>query len=40
MKTIFVAALKEETPELNKFHHTGVGKNKRLNKTNGVNTAS
>ena len=26
MKTIFVAALKEETPELNKFHHTGVGK--------------
>ena len=26
MKTIFVAALKEETPALNKFHHTGVGK--------------
>ena len=26
MKTIFVAALKEETPKLNKFHHTGVGK--------------
>ena len=26
METIFVAALKEETPELNKFHHTGVGK--------------
>ena len=26
MKTIFIAALKEETPELNKFHHTGVGK--------------
>ncbi|MFL2510109.1 MAG: 5'-methylthioadenosine nucleosidase [Alphaproteobacteria bacterium] len=23
---IFVAALKEETPELSKFHHTGVGK--------------
>ena len=26
METIFVAALKEETPELSKFHHTGVGK--------------
>ena len=26
MKTIFVAALKEETPELSKFYHTGVGK--------------
>ena len=26
MKTIFVAALREETPALNKFHHTGVGK--------------
>ena len=26
MKIIFVAALKEETPELNNFHHTGVGK--------------
>ena len=26
METIFVAALKEETPELGKFHHTGVGK--------------
>ena len=26
MKSIFVAALKEETPALNKFHHTGVGK--------------
>ena len=26
MEMIFVAALKEETPELNKFHHTGVGK--------------
>ena len=26
MDTIFVAALKEETPELSKFHHTGVGK--------------
>ena len=26
MKTIFVAALKEETPSLNKFYHTGVGK--------------
>ena len=26
METIFVAALKEETPELNKFYHTGVGK--------------
>ena len=26
MKTIFVAALKEETPKLSKFHHTGVGK--------------
>ena len=26
MKTIFLAALKEETPALNKFHHTGVGK--------------
>ena len=26
MKTIFVAALKEETPALNKFHNTGVGK--------------
>ena len=26
METIFVAALKEETPKLNKFHHTGVGK--------------
>ena len=26
MNTIFVAALKEETPELTKFHHTGVGK--------------
>ncbi len=26
MKTIFVAALKEETPALNKFYHTGVGK--------------
>ena len=26
METIFVAALKEETPKLSKFHHTGVGK--------------
>ena len=26
METIFIAALKEETPELSKFHHTGVGK--------------
>ena len=26
MEMIFVAALKEETPELSKFHHTGVGK--------------
>ena len=26
METIFVAALKEETPNLSKFHHTGVGK--------------
>ena len=26
METIFVAALKEETPALSKFHHTGVGK--------------
>ena len=26
METIFVAALKEETPNLNNFHHTGVGK--------------
>ena len=26
MKIIFVAALKEETPSLHKFHHTGVGK--------------
>ena len=26
MEMIFVAALKEETPELNKFYHTGVGK--------------
>ena len=26
MKTVFVAALKEETPELNNFHYTGVGK--------------
>ena len=26
METIFVAALKEETPELSKFYHTGVGK--------------
>ena len=26
MVKIFVAALKEETPELNKFYHTGVGK--------------
>ena len=26
MQTIFVAALKEETPALSKFHHTGVGK--------------
>ncbi len=26
METIFVAALEEETPELNKFYHTGVGK--------------
>ena len=26
MQTIFVAALKEETPTLSKFHHTGVGK--------------
>ena len=26
MVKIFVAALKEETPELSKFHHTGVGK--------------
>tara|TARA_B110000014_G_scaffold218824_1_gene174058 strand:+ start:358 stop:885 length:528 start_codon:yes stop_codon:yes gene_type:complete len=26
MEMIFVAALKEETPELTKFHHTGVGK--------------
>ena len=26
MDTIFVAALKEETPQLSKFHHTGVGK--------------
>ena len=26
METIFVAALKEETPELRKFNHTGVGK--------------
>ena len=26
METIFVAALKEETPKLNKFYHTGVGK--------------
>ena len=26
MNTIFVAALKEETPQLSKFHHTGVGK--------------
>ena len=26
MEILFVAALKEETPTLNKFHHTGVGK--------------
>ena len=26
MEILFVAALKEETPSLNKFHHTGVGK--------------
>ena len=26
MVKIFVAALKEETPELNNFYHTGVGK--------------
>ena len=26
MEIIFVAALKEETPKLSKFHHTGVGK--------------
>ena len=26
METIFVAALKEETPNLSKFHNTGVGK--------------
>ena len=26
METIFVAALKEETPKLNKFYYTGVGK--------------
>ena len=26
MKTIFIAALKDETPELTKFHYTGVGK--------------
>ena len=31
MDTIFVAALKEETPQLSKFQHTGVGK------INGVN---
>ena len=26
METIFLAALKEETPKLSKFYHTGVGK--------------
>ena len=26
MSTLFLAALKEETPGLNKFYHTGVGK--------------
>ena len=26
MKQIFIAALKEETPNLDKFHHSGVGK--------------
>ena len=26
MNRIFVAALKEETPDLDFFHHTGVGK--------------
>ena len=26
MEILFVSALKEETPSLNKFHHTGVGK--------------
>ena len=26
METIFIAALKEETPKLSKFYHTGVGK--------------